>query len=360
MHFLSLFLFANWMPFQSSITSKQSKITILEYNKDAKQVIKKTCIALHPQNQFYFDTSMYMEMAHNELTYTTTLNHPNIIHGIHPLITQQIFKMSETNLQLYYQCYQFNMPLYHFNILEYAYSNIKVLIIHNYMRFIERVAFQMLNALYYLTVNRLAHLEVKPSNIVIESYDINHIPSKFILIDLEYIANTDQKIGNRGTVKYMPLEMLEYHENGYQMRDHPILHPSNADIYELGATLGKLILIWIKHNKNGHLEMDGVMLDYLQYFDAKHLQYIGKYLQDYNKYSIFLDFIMKMTKLDFKYRLTSSNALQHPWIQSIKSINHFIFSKQFIFEIIVSKTVSTNVCKSIPMVEIRILGHPNV
>eukprot|EP00834_Sanchytrium_tribonematis_P008158 NODE_879_length_3345_cov_0.345040.p2 type:complete len:319 gc:universal NODE_879_length_3345_cov_0.345040:2993-2037(-) len=318
MHFFSLLLYAEWTPLAITINESKSKVVILE--RDSNRVRKITCV---PRNR-----PDKINRAKNEIFYTTNniLKHQNIIRGTEATNTYEYPTVFDSNGQIVYQedsfCYTFQMPYYKENIYDYLGSKSFIqLNIHQLFQFIEKLAIQILSALYYLNRNQYAHLDVKPDNIMIAAYSEEGIPSEFILIDLEFITNSlREKQGYVGTLDYLPPEMLiKIKRHQWNPNLNAFYYPALVDMYELGVTILEIVLKWIKYTQYPRLAIYKVMIDNLKYLsDPKYS--IADYIKEYPKMDTFLDFIRQMTHSDKDERIYPTDAINHRWIQSIKIV----------------------------------------
>ena len=115
---------------------------------------------------------------------------------------------------------------------------------------------QIAGAVSFMHENRMLHLDLKPSNIMLRSI------GESVLIDFglskQYTASGDPESSTRvgsGTPGYSPLEQANYHEG----KDFPV----TMDVYALGATLFKM-LSGIRPPEASELLNEGFPTYYLQ------------------------------------------------------------------------------------------------
>lgn len=196
------------------------------------------------------------------------------------------------------------------------------------------IAHQILNGLFYCHKSKIAHMDIKLSNIVVDKF------LNFKIIDFSLSINYQDKNPNDiiklpliGTSFYMPLEILFNNNIKYE-------EINKVDLYSFGVILYNLAFNAFPYN--------------LTYNDQeKYSQILTKILinniglnSDGNSYSnYFLDFLNKLLEKDIKKRINIFKAKEHHWIkgskilldekEKINNINIFIlhllgnYSKEF-------------------------------
>ncbi len=165
------------------------------------------------------------------------------------------------------------------------------------------IAKQILNGLYYLHRCKIAHMDIKPQNIVIDDYLNAKIIDFSISINYQGKKLSDKlKLPYKGTNFYMPLEVHNTQEIKYK-------DLNKVDAYALGVLLYALAF--------GCYPYD------LTYEDSKDYKLIHqkmeKNLEFDNKNdlsSTFIDFVSKLLEKDINKRMSIYEALKHPWIKA--------------------------------------------
>ena len=168
---------------------------------------------------------------------------------------------------------------------------------------------QILEGLEYLHKKcKIVHMDVKPGNILIDSYLSAKIAD--FSVSCSY-SNFEPKNLVRfpfvGTGKFMAPEIIA-------KTNMEIKEAEKIDIYSFGVTL--YCLFYGRHPYNLH-EVQG--RDY-----EKFLQKIQKEKLEFPKErkisNLFKDFLEKTLEKDYKKRIGIKEALNHPWIKASKAI----------------------------------------
>ena len=165
------------------------------------------------------------------------------------------------------------------------------------------LAYQILNGIKYMHICKIAHMDLKPQNIVIDQY----MNAKIIdfSISLNYKKNSPEssiKLPFCGTNFYMSKEILKSEK--IKVKD---LH--KVDLYSFGVMLYNLAFATYpygleKEDANSYSTI-------LEKIEANELTFPNT--EDYSSH--FLDFIRKLLEKDIEKRMKMSEALNHYWIK---------------------------------------------
>lgn len=158
----------------------------------------------------------YRRKFAREATNLSQLNHPHIV---------KVLELFEANNTYYY-----SMEYCEGGTLDSLIEKQRGLDVHEALSYFRQIA----DALSFMHENRMLHLDLKPSNIMLRGN------SEAVLIDFglskQYTASGDPESSTRvgsGTPGYAPLEQANYREG----KDFPV----TMDVYALGATLFKML-----------------------------------------------------------------------------------------------------------------------
>ena len=169
---------------------------------------------------------------------------------------------------------------------------------------------QILEALEYLHKCKIIHMDIKPTNILVDS-SLNikltdfSVSCSYNLFDPEDLV----KFPFVGTSKYISPEIL----NRTQMK---IKESVKIDLYSLGITLYELAFgsFPYKLNEVGSKDYDNIL---------KNIQNEKLEFSKERKVSnIFKDFLRGLLEKDFTKRFNIKMALNHPWIKGADIINN--------------------------------------
>ena len=167
------------------------------------------------------------------------------------------------------------------------------------------LAYQILNGLYYCFKSKIAHMDIKPQNIVMDEF----LNAKIIdfSISINYgnkNLNDEIKLPFKGTSFYMPLEII----NSKVIKYKDI---NKVDLYAFGVILYNLAFGKYPYN--------------LEYEDEENYKLISQKIKkkleinNENKLSpYFIDFITKLLESDINKRINIYEAIKHPWIKGGK------------------------------------------
>ena len=169
-------------------------------------------------------------------------------------------------------------------------------------------AFQILKGLKYCHMCKIAHLDIKPKNIVIDDSLTAKIIDFSISLDYHEIKSEEIKLPKRGTNFYMAPEVLS-------TKTIKVKDLNKIDLFSLGVTFyflafGKypfeLSLDDINDdNKIYEKIMKGIKIEKTKY---------------YSKY--FIDFLTKLLETDINKRININEALNHYWIKGAEILNN--------------------------------------
>jgi serine/threonine protein kinase len=171
------------------------------------------------------------------------------------------------------------------------------------------IAYQILDGLFYCHKNKIAHMDLKPNNIIVDKY------LNFKIIDFSISINYKDKNYSEviklpiiGTSLYMPLEVLFKQKIKYKE-----LH--KVDLYSLGVILYNLAFGTFPYNITSDDQEK-----YSKIGEKIYINDIGKEIIDnqngFSKH--FLDFLNKLLQKDIYERINIYEAKEHYWIKGSK------------------------------------------
>ena len=169
------------------------------------------------------------------------------------------------------------------------------------------IAYKILDGLFYCHKNKIAHMDLKPNNIIVDEY------LNFKIIDFSISINyKDKKYSEviklpiMGTSFYMPLEVLFKQKIKYKE-----LH--KVDLYSLGFILYNLAFDTYPYNITSDEK-------YSKIGEKIYINDKGKEINDekngYSKH--FLDFLNKLLQKNIYERINIYEAKDHYWIKGSK------------------------------------------
>jgi serine/threonine protein kinase len=186
------------------------------------------------------------------------------------------------------------------------------------------IAYQILNGLIYCHQCKIAHMDVKTKNVVIDEYLNTKLIDFSISIDYR-----DKKLSEEirlpllGTSFYMPLEVIASQKVKYKD-----LH--KIDLYSFGVILYYLAFGRYPYNLT-HNDED----DYTKICQKIFINNIGFNEKQYSFSTYFLDFLNKLLEKDINKRINLIEAKNHFWIkgaellldekEKLNNINLFIY-----------------------------------
>ena len=164
---------------------------------------------------------------------------------------------------------------------------------------------QILSGLHYLHRCKIAHMDIKPQNIVIDDYLNAKIIDFSISINYQGKRPSDKlKLPYKGTNFYMPLEVHNMQEIKYK-------DLNKVDAYALGVLLYNLAFGYYPYG-----------LTYDDSYDYKKIiEKIKKEIEfknENNFSSHFIDFLSKLLEKDINKRISIYEAIEHHWVKGAK------------------------------------------
>ena len=177
------------------------------------------------------------------------------------------------------------------------------------------ISSQVLNAILYLHQNRIIHMDVKISNILIDDYLNIKLGDFSVSFDYKSCKNNIELINN-GTIPYKSPEVMEE-------ITIPVEEASKIDVFSFGVALFTLALCCypfdIKNPKNKEGIKDIKDEDVLKSIKAHELDFGNS-----KNSEMFKSFVKKCLEKDIKKRYNIFQALRDPWILGSK----FIFDEK--------------------------------
>ena len=166
---------------------------------------------------------------------------------------------------------------------------------------------QILNGLYHCHKCKIAHMDIKPQNIVIDEYLNAKLIDFSVSIDYNGKKPNDKiKLPFKGTNFYMPSEIIN--SDIIQYKDI-----NKIDSYAFGVLLFRLAFGYFPFK--------------LEYGDEDNYNIINEKINsefeiknDIKFSSYFIDFISKLLRNNINKRMGIYEALHHPWIKGAKII----------------------------------------
>ena len=170
------------------------------------------------------------------------------------------------------------------------------------------LTYQILNGLKYCHMNKVAHFDIKPQNIVIDDYLAVKIIDFSISLDYRKLTSKKIKLPFRGTSLYMAPEVIV-------SKTIPVKDLNKVDLFSLGVTLYHLAFgtfpFGLTHEDNKNYDkiyekiMQGMKIEITD--------------DDYSKH--FIDFLNKLLQNDINERIDINEALNHYWVKGAVILN---------------------------------------
>ena len=209
----------------------------------------------------------------------------------------------------------YQSPNINYSVLEYGkYGDIEFFLRNLLKRsFLSETAlnyfsFQILESLQYIHKCKIAHMDIKPGNILINSnldIKITDFSAAYSYSMLQ--PNEIVRIPCIGTGRFMSPEILS--KTPIKIKDC-----DKIDIYSLGVTLYYLFYDDFPYKlrdirgKDYEPILKNIKNEELVFPEKRKIS------------SLFKDFLVKLLEKDFTKRVNISQALNHPWIQGVKII----------------------------------------
>ena len=162
---------------------------------------------------------------------------------------------------------------------------------------------RILKALKFCHMNHVAHLDIKPQNIVIDEYLNIKIIDFSISLDYSKITSNKIKLAVCGTNFYIAPEILN-------MEEIDLKDINKVDLYSLGVLIYSLAFEYYPYNLVGEDSKDFNKIQ--EKINSNNLEFDnddGYYSAD------FIDFLKKLLEKDINKRININEALEHHWIQ---------------------------------------------
>lgn len=163
------------------------------------------------------------------------------------------------------------------------------------------IAYQVLNGLKFMHMNKIAHFDLKPQNLIIDEFLNIKIIDFSVSINYRNINKKTIKLPFRGTKFYIPPEVI----NKETIKVNDL---NKIDLYSLGVVLYHLAFGNYPYN--------------LLYEDSNDYDKIyKKVMKDWeinekNDFSLyFIDFLKKLLSNDINKRININDAMNHYWIK---------------------------------------------
>ena len=180
-----------------------------------------------------------------------------------------------------------NMRQFQKNLIKRLYMTESTLCYFSYL---------ILKGLQYCHMSKIAHLDLKPQNIIIdETLNLKLIDFS---ISIDYRDKTKIKLPYKGTQNYMPPEVIK----------SEIINTTDldkVDLYSLGVMLYNLAFASYPNELTNDEE------------DKNDEERINQFLEG-NKFkhsSFFIDFLKKLLEKDINKRINIKQAMEHYWIK---------------------------------------------
>ena len=164
------------------------------------------------------------------------------------------------------------------------------------------LAYQILNGLNHCHKCKVAHLDLKPQNIIIDEFLNVKIIDFSVSIDYNRIKTNIIKLPFRGTNFYIAPEVIE--SKIINVKDL-----NKVDLYSFGVILYNLAFGQYPYNLNSE---DSKNYDKILYKIQNNQLEFNDCEKYYSKY--FIDFLKKLLEKDIKKRIDIKLALNHYWI----------------------------------------------
>ena len=169
------------------------------------------------------------------------------------------------------------------------------------------LSYQILNSLIYCHNCKIAHMDIKPKNIVVDSYFTTKLIDFSISINYKGKKPNDEiKLSPIGTSLYMPLEVISSQKVKYK-------DLNKIDLYSFGV-----IIYLLAFGKYPYELSYDDQDDYQKIYEKIFLNKIGINIEN-KKFSLcFYDFLTNLLEKDINKRISINEALNHYWIKGAK------------------------------------------
>ena len=164
------------------------------------------------------------------------------------------------------------------------------------------IAYQILNGLYFCHLNKIAHFDIKPKNIVIDQYLNLKIIDFSVSLDYREINKNRIKLPFQGTNFYIAPEVIK--KKVINVKDI-----NKVDLYSFGVLLYNLAFGSYPY---GLTSADSKDYDKIYYKIQNEKLEFNKNLS-YS--SCFIDFLTRLLEKDINKRMNINEAINHYWIK---------------------------------------------
>jgi len=218
-------------------------------------------------------------------------------------------KLKNKNISIFYgveEIKEYNLDLV---IIEYAiYNNLrffqKKILKRNYLSesLLCFFAYQILNGLKYCHMNKIAHLDIKPENIVVDEFLNLKIIDFSVSLYYSKIKSDEIKLTFQGTNFYVAPEVIK--EEVINVKDL-----NKVDLYSFGVMLYKLAYGSYPYGLTS-ADSHNYELIYSKIQNEK-LEFNKKFVCS----SYFIDFLKSLLENNINKRISINEALDHYWIK---------------------------------------------
>lgn len=163
-------------------------------------------------------------------------------------------------------------------------------------------AFQILNGISFCHLNKVAHFDIKPKNIVIDQYLNIKIIDFSVSLDYSKINKNKIELSFQGTNFYIPPEVIK--KETINVKDI-----NKVDLYSFGVLLYNLAFGSFPY---------GLSSDDSKDYDRIYYKIQNEKLEFNKKFgysSYFIDFLSRLLEKDINKRININEALNHYWIR---------------------------------------------
>ena len=222
-------------------------------------------------------------------------------------------KLKHQNIVDFYGCYEVKRNEVSCIVMEYSkYGNLRDFSKNMLKRkfytetFICFISFQILTALKYLELCKIAHLDLKPQNITINEFLTVKLIDFSISIDYSKMNSNQIKLTSYGTKYYMAPEVIS-------SKTIDVKDLNKVDLFSLGVVLYNLAF--------GSFPFDYEYEDFYNKEKTYNKIMNTEIKFDNHSYSShFIDFLKKLLEKDINKRIDINQALNHYWVKGAQLI----------------------------------------
>ena len=199
------------------------------------------------------------------------------------------------------------------------------------------ISYQILNGLKYIHERKIAHLDLKPKNIVIGDYLTVKLIDFSICLDYSKIETNIIKLPFRGTSFYMSPEILSH-------KTLDVKDLNKVDLYSLGVIIFNLAFGSYPYGLTDEdIEVNQEYSKILNKIENKNLEIDN---EDNYFSSYFIDFLKSLLEKNISKRININKALDHYWIKGAKILidekENLFNSKKFLDNLINNSLINFN------------------